>query len=464
MKKFVFALLLIASINCIAQCTANFTLANTGAGTISYTSTSTGTNTGTYFSWDFGDGDFFSAMANPNATHTFYNGIYSTTLTINDTITPCTSTVAITFTVNNSPCTGAVSFNYVLQQNGVVNFYNATSGLNNFNWLWGFGNGNTSTLYNPPPQTYTASGVYNVTLTATDQLSICSYSSVQSISVTVATCSLNSAFTYTIGGGGLVNFTSVSTGTSGTTTYFWDFGDATNSGLQNPSHTYTSNGTYIITLSLQDSINFVCNSTSTQTINLNAPCFANVNFNMMKDSSFTSSIVWNAFPNYPSNIIAAQWFWGDASNTLALYPSHTYSAAGLYSICVNVTVSCGATATFCANTSIFKMANGEESSIAKVNVIDPTTVGIQNKIKDVIKLRLFPNPSKGEFELMLANASGEIQIIIYNMIGKEILRRTEVFSKGKSKYFNFSELESGVYFIQVYSGNSESHSKFIISK
>ncbi len=48
----------------------------------------------------------------------------------------------------------------------------------------------------------------------------------------------NFSYSYT---GATTNFTNLSTGGS---TYLWDFGDGTTSSLANPSHTYTSNGTY----------------------------------------------------------------------------------------------------------------------------------------------------------------------------------------------------------------------------
>jgi PKD repeat protein len=52
--------------------------------------------------------------------------------------------------------------------------------------------------------------------------------------------------------GSVVNFTAASTGG---TTYNWNFGDATNSGSQNPSHTYTVSGNYTATLTVSNSCN-----------------------------------------------------------------------------------------------------------------------------------------------------------------------------------------------------------------
>src|ERR1700752_2823905 len=44
--------------------------------------------------------------------------------------------------------------------------------------------------------------------------------------------------------------------------------------------------------------------------------------------------IWDIYPAYSSNVSNARWNWGDGTDTLALYPSHTYSVAGWYNICV----------------------------------------------------------------------------------------------------------------------------------
>ena len=46
----------------------------------------------------------------------------------------------------------------------------------------------------------------------------------------------------------LVDFTDLSTGP--VTSWSWDFGDGGSSTLQNPSHTYTSAGTFFVSLSV----------------------------------------------------------------------------------------------------------------------------------------------------------------------------------------------------------------------
>jgi PKD repeat protein len=72
----------------------------------------------------------------------------------------------------------------------------------------------------------------------------------------------------------VINFTSTSTGT-GTVTYNWDFGDGNTSMLENPTHTYTNNGNYVVTLSITDTCGTV----------MSAPQSVNINITGVKDLS-----------------------------------------------------------------------------------------------------------------------------------------------------------------------------------
>ena len=59
------------------------------------------------------------------------------------------------------------------------------------------------------------------------------------------------------------NFEDTSSG--GVTSWTWDFGDGTSSTLQNPTHTYTAQGEYTVTLTVS---NGVCESSSNQIVNV----------------------------------------------------------------------------------------------------------------------------------------------------------------------------------------------------
>jgi PKD repeat protein len=112
-------------------------------------------------------------------------------------------------------------------------------------WAWTFGDGGTSTSQSPS-HSY-AAGTFTATLTATNANG--STSASKTISVTSAPVKPTAAFTAsaTTGTAPLsVNFTDSSTGVP--TSWAWDFGDSGSSTSQNPSHTFTTNGTYVVRL------------------------------------------------------------------------------------------------------------------------------------------------------------------------------------------------------------------------
>ncbi len=112
-------------------------------------------------------------------------------------------------------------------------------------WAWTFGDGGTSSEQNPQ-HTYTAPGLYTVTLTATNE-----YGSDYELKTDYITVygPVTAQFTATPTAGLApltVQFTDLSTG--GPTSWLWTFGDGNTSTDQNPQHTYTTAGTHTVTL------------------------------------------------------------------------------------------------------------------------------------------------------------------------------------------------------------------------
>jgi len=116
-------------------------------------------------------------------------------------------------------------------------------------WSWDFGDGvGTSTLQNPS-YAYTAAGSYTVSLTATNAYGSDNETKVDYITATAPPPPVaDFSGSPTSGEYPLtVDFTDLSTNSP--TSWSWDFGDGVGtSTLQNPSYTYTSAGTYTVSL------------------------------------------------------------------------------------------------------------------------------------------------------------------------------------------------------------------------
>jgi len=144
---------------------------------------------------------------------------------------------------SGSPTSGTVPL--------TVNFTDLSTGSIT-SWSWTFGDGGTSTSQNPSHQ-YTSTGTFTVSLTVTGPGG--SDGETKTNYITVNPCvAPTAAFvgSPTSGTAPLtVNFTDQSTGSP--TSWSWNFGDAGTSTAQNPSHVYTSAGTFTVTLTVTNS-------------------------------------------------------------------------------------------------------------------------------------------------------------------------------------------------------------------
>jgi PKD repeat protein len=155
----------------------------------------------------------------------------------------------------------------------------------------------------------------------------------------------NSGFTYTSARVFPVQVSFVNTSTSsfpGASTYFWGFGDGTNSTIINPVHAYVTAGTYLVRL-----VQVYANSTSDTLIkalqlNPNGPSGVSSKVTGTTATDFTFSIpsVYLAtFTNTSTNATSYFWDFGDATNSTsaATTVTHQYNTAGPFTVKLKVT-------------------------------------------------------------------------------------------------------------------------------
>ena len=130
-------------------------------------------------------------------------------------------------------------------------FGSAYSGTPPYSWYWEFGDGTDATEQSPQ-HTYILPGVYNATLTVTDNES---NSSSHRALVTIDYMKVEANGPYI----GLINeslqFTGLVHGGMQPYTWQWDFGDGNTSNKNNPNHTYLVSDRYTITLIVTDNNN-----------------------------------------------------------------------------------------------------------------------------------------------------------------------------------------------------------------
>ncbi len=134
-----------------------------------------------------------------------------------------------------------------------MNFYDSTVVTTGTitDWHWDFDDGDSSIAQNPI-HIYQSTGTYDVTLTVTSSLG-CSYTLIQTVTVHPPP---TAAFGYSPSAPAIDEAISFSDLSSGAVSWNWDFGDNFGtSSNQNPSYTYSSAGTYLVSLEISNSMN-----------------------------------------------------------------------------------------------------------------------------------------------------------------------------------------------------------------
>ncbi len=141
---------------------------------VAFTDASDGSATG--WDWDFGDGNFASDNGKQNPVHVYeIPGTYTASLTAMNTGGNVTSATTATITVSAAPLPAApLARFYGSPLRGMAPLtvrFNATNSVSNPSvwgtWRWSFGDGTFSSEKNPV-HTYTAGGLYTVSLSATN--------------------------------------------------------------------------------------------------------------------------------------------------------------------------------------------------------------------------------------------------------------------------------------------------------
>ena len=298
---------------------------------VAFTDQSGGSTPRTY-QWDFGDGGT-STLANP--THTYAaEGIYSVTLTITNSYGSDSATKPNLVTVGKGPVADFMG----TPQGGTlplaVTFTDMSTG-NPTTWRWDFGDGVTSATKNPS-HTYTKAGTYGVTLTVTNP-----YGTSTKVKAGYITTGMPPTADFTSGArtGPVplsVAFTDASAGRP--TSWKWDFGDGTTSTQQNPSHSYTTAGSFTVTLTVSNAYG---SDSETKAGYVTAGAAPGADFTA--DQRFGTAPLTVKFSDLSTgNPTSWKWDFGDGSAaSTEQNPTHVYQLDGGYDVTLTVTNSYG---------------------------------------------------------------------------------------------------------------------------
>ena len=315
--------------------------------TISFTDLS-GSSSGvaiTSWNWDFGDGNTSSA---PNPVHTYTAaGTYNVGLSITDAA-GCQNYIQKPVVANHCGPQPNCFADFTHQGDSCTIFFvdqsSSSTGVPVSSWYWDFGDGNTSTVQNPV-HTYPAAGMYYVNLNITDASGCQNF--VQK-TVFANHCgpqgSCIADFTHIIDSC-TVQFTDQSLPTAGGSivNWNWDFGDGTFGNGPNPVHTYFASGTYLVKLMITDDLNcthYIDRAIAIQNCGPPPNCIAD--FTHQGDSC-TIFFADQSSSSTGVPIVSWNWDFGDGNFSTVPNPVHTYAAAGMYYVHLDITDASGCT-------------------------------------------------------------------------------------------------------------------------
>jgi len=212
---------------------------------VQFNDTSTGPHD--QWEWDFGDGNTSSEQ---NPLYIYHDsGSYSVTLNVSQAGGESVSTIREGYiTVSVIPSIPPVANFSGNPTSGIapltVTFIDSTANSPN-SWNWSFGDDSVENITEQNPvHTYTNPGNYTVSLNATNAAGLNVTTQINYITITEAQLEPVANFSGTPTSGApplTVQFNDTSTGFVNPITYFWDFGDGSNSTERNPLHTYITN-------------------------------------------------------------------------------------------------------------------------------------------------------------------------------------------------------------------------------
>ncbi|HCX24974.1 MAG: hypothetical protein CMB80_20260 [Flammeovirgaceae bacterium] len=274
------------------------------------------------YEWYFADGES-STISNPGHTYKNY-GTYNVKL-IAESSKGCIDSLSRDIAVNPNPVAKFSQTDVCLVNQ--MDFSNLSSvelgTIDTYNWDLDDGTTQSTADFS---YTYEADGEYEVTLEV-----ITDKGCTDEISKTVEVYPLpTTSFTgIDVCFGNTTTFSNNSSISSGTVTYSWDFGDGSTSTAVNPSHEYDEPGTYSV--NLQSTSSFSCQTNEVITVVVYEQPIADFTFdNICLDE--TASFVNTSF----GSGLSYTWDFGDGNSSTETSPSHTYEAAGLYSVKVSI--------------------------------------------------------------------------------------------------------------------------------
>ncbi|MBE7440905.1 MAG: T9SS type A sorting domain-containing protein [Flavobacteriales bacterium] len=235
----------------------------------------------------------------------------------------------------------------------------------------------------------------------------------------------------------------------------WAFGDGTTSTLTSPYHTFSTNGTFVVVLTINDSTSDgSCIEYYLDTINVTGvltPLQCVAGFVMYPDTIINNVVVINSSIGVNLSYL---WNFGDSSTSTLQFPNHTYATSGPYYLCLTIDDGIGCVDIYCDSIGEYGVVFNKQTGFT-INVIPPPNViGIDDIIDINSTLVIYPNPASTQLTIETGLEISQITII-------DITSKTIKTIKQNSRVINVSDLSNGIYFIRVITDKGTITQKFV---
>lgn len=277
----------------------------------------------TSYVWDFGDGTF---SANSDPVHDYLNdGVYTVSLTASSI---CGEVTIEKIIVVANPPTANFEADAVEGCAELTVQYFSTSSSNTDSFIWNFEGGDpASSTEENPTVTYSVAGVYDASLTVMNETG-------EDVKVITDFITVNdvpdSDFTLDVNDNE-VTFTNLSVGAD---SYIWDFGDGNSSTEENPVHTYSGDGEFIVTLT---AINDCGENASTNSATLSLEPVASFETVQLPSDCATFTLDFTSTSTNDPDTYNWVFEGGSPATSSLANPSITYSVAGDFDVSLTVT-------------------------------------------------------------------------------------------------------------------------------
>src|SRR6266581_2957426 len=308
--------------------------------TVSFTGSASGGTSPYSYSWSFGDGSTGTGLSAKYAYSSA--GTLAVALTVKDNGSPqqtTTSQQSITVSGVPPPLTASFAYSPSSTQAGqpVTFTASANGGTSPFTFSWDFGDGSTGTG-SPATHTYSSVGSYTTALTVKDSSTPLKTATSQK-TVSVTSPPLPTSVTFTLNpsspdAGQSISFTASAFGGAPPYSYSWSYGDGSaGTGLQS-THTYNSDGTYQVTLTVADSQGDTATGVEAVVVGLSplqdgfthSPTSPQPGENI----NFTASAR-GGIPPY-----SYSWDFGNGASARGASATYSYATAGSYTVTLTV--------------------------------------------------------------------------------------------------------------------------------